>query len=112
TTHPGGLERANWFARLIITAVRMPGIGPIFARIESRPILKGVMRGGFVDPRKLPKGFLVELRKSGTRKGYPKVGRAIYRSLNGFVDARPRYPEVDVPVTLVYSDHDWSIPAQ
>jgi pimeloyl-ACP methyl ester carboxylesterase len=80
--------------------------------MESRPILTGVMRGGFVDPRKLSKDFLVELRISGSRKGYPKVGRAIYRSLNGFIDARRRYPDVDVPVTLVYSEHDWSRPAE
>ena len=110
--YPSGLERGNWFARFIVTAVCLPGIGPIFARMESRPILTGVMRGGFVDPRKLSKDFLVELRISGSRKGYPKVGRAIYRSLNGFIDARRRYPDVDVPVTLVYSEHDWSRPAE
>jgi pimeloyl-ACP methyl ester carboxylesterase len=110
--YPSGLERGSWFARLIITSVRVPGIGPIFARIESRPILRGVMGGGFVDAGELPKDFLVELRKSGRRKGYPKVARAIYRSLGGFVDARRRYPDVEVPVTLVYSEHDWSRPAE
>jgi pimeloyl-ACP methyl ester carboxylesterase len=106
--YPGGLERGNWLARLIGTSTRLPGSGPIFARMESRPLLKRVMQGGFVDPRKLPKDFLVELRRSGARKGYPKVARAIMRSLNGFGEARRRYPDVSVPVTLVYSERDWS----
>jgi pimeloyl-ACP methyl ester carboxylesterase len=106
--YPGGLERGNWFARLIGTAIRLPGSGPLFARMESRPILKRVLRGGFADPNNLPEDFLIELRRSGSRAGYPTVARAIMRNLNGLVDARDRYPDVSVPVTLVYSEKDWS----
>jgi pimeloyl-ACP methyl ester carboxylesterase len=40
------------------------------------------------------------------------VARAVYRSLKGFVKARDRYRDVAVPVTLVYSDKDWSRPAE
>jgi pimeloyl-ACP methyl ester carboxylesterase len=110
--YPSGLERGNLFARFIVGSVRMPGIGPVFALLENRWIMKGVMRGGVVDNRALPDDFIVELRKSGRRKGYPRVGRAIYRSLKGFAKARVRYRDVQVPVTLVYSEHDWSRPAE
>jgi pimeloyl-ACP methyl ester carboxylesterase len=110
--YPSGLERGNWFARLIGTSIRLPGSGPVFARLENRPILRGVLRGGFVDASKLPKDFLIELRRSGSRNGYPRVARAIMRNLNGLVQGRPRYAEVAVPVTLVYSEQDWSHPAE
>jgi pimeloyl-ACP methyl ester carboxylesterase len=110
--YPSGLERGNVFARFIISSVRMPGLGPLFAAMENRPIMKGIMRGGVVDNRMLPDDFVVELRKSGRRKGYPGVARAVYRSLKGFVKARDRYRDVAVPVTLVYSDEDWSRPAE
>jgi pimeloyl-ACP methyl ester carboxylesterase len=110
--YPGGLERGNLFARFIIASVRMPALGPLFGRMENRPMLKGVMRGGLVDKSKLSRDFLVELRKSGRRKGYPRVARGIYRSLRGFQKARERYPEVSVPVTLVYAEQDWSRPAE
>jgi pimeloyl-ACP methyl ester carboxylesterase len=110
--YPSGLERGNLFARFIISSVRMPGLGPVFAAMENRLIMKGVMRGGVVDNATLPDDFIVELRKSGRRKGYTHVGRAIYRSLKGFVRARDRYRDVAVPVTLVYSDQDWSRPAE
>ena len=110
--YPSGLERGNAFARFIIGSVRMPGLGPAFARMENRLIMKGIMRGGVVDKATLPDDFIVELRKSGRRKGYSRVSRAIYRSLKGFAIERDRYRDVAVPVTLVYSDHDWSRPAE
>ncbi|MEE6135101.1 alpha/beta hydrolase [Mycobacterium sp. 050128] len=106
--YPSGLERGNWFARLIATSVRMPGIGPIFARLENQLILGGVLRGGFAEHHALPNDFLRELRRSGRRRGYPRVNRAIMRNLTEFMAARSRYPEVRVPVTLVYSAQDWS----
>jgi pimeloyl-ACP methyl ester carboxylesterase len=110
--YPSGLERGNLFARFIVRSVRMPGVGPVFAAMENRPIMTWVMRGGVVDKTMLPGEFIVELRKSGRRRGYPRVARAIYRSLKGFVEARDRYRDVAVPVTLVYSDKDWSRPAE
>ena len=106
--YPGGLERGNWLARFIITSVRLPALGPIFAGLEPRPIMRAVLHGGFVDKTVLPEDFVVELLRSGRREGYSKVARAIYRSLKGFNRARRRYPEVSAPVTLVYSEHDWS----
>ena len=110
--YPSGLERGNWFARLIGTGVRLPGSGPIFARMESRAILRGVLWGGLANRKSLPEDFVRELRRSGRRRGYPTVARAIVRSLNGLIDARARYPKVTAPVTLVYSDRDWSRAAE
>ncbi|MGA8545092.1 MAG: alpha/beta hydrolase [Mycobacterium sp.] len=110
--YPGGLERGNLFARFIISSIRTPGLGRVFGRMETGLTLRGVMRGGFVDKSKLSKEFLVELRKSGRRKGYPRVARAIYRSLKGLQKARERYPKVSAPVTLVYTERDWSRPKE
>jgi pimeloyl-ACP methyl ester carboxylesterase len=110
--YPSGVERGNLFARFIVGTVRMPVLGPVLASMENRLIMKGVMRGGVVDNATLPDDFIVELRKSGRRKGYQNVARAIYRSLKGFERARDRYRDVSVPVTLVYSDHDWARPAE
>jgi pimeloyl-ACP methyl ester carboxylesterase len=108
----GGVERGNLFARFIIGSVRVPVVGPIFGAMENKPIMKGVMHGGVVDNSTLPEDFVAELRRSGRRKGYPRVARAVYRSLKGFAKARERYRDVSVPVTLVYSAHDWSRPAE
>jgi pimeloyl-ACP methyl ester carboxylesterase len=110
--YPSGLERGNRFARLIGTGVRLPGSGPAFARMENRMILRAVLRGGFADHHALPEDLVGELRRSGRRPGYPAVNRAIMRSLNGFINARSRYGQVNAPVTLVYSERDWSHPVE
>jgi pimeloyl-ACP methyl ester carboxylesterase len=110
--YPEGLERGNWLARLIGTGVRLPVSGPIFARLENWLILRGVLRGGVADRHNLSNEFLAELRRSGRRRGYPTVARAIMRNLNGLRQARMRYTEVQVPVTLVYTERDWSRPVE
>ncbi|ORV90240.1 alpha/beta hydrolase [Mycobacterium interjectum] len=110
--YPGGLERGNWLARVIGAGVRLPGTGPVFARLESRPILEAVLRGGFADRRALPPDLVGELRRSGRRPGYPRVNRAIMRILAGLIDAKSRYAQVKTPVTLVYSEEDWSRPPE
>jgi pimeloyl-ACP methyl ester carboxylesterase len=110
--YPSGLERGNWLSRFIITSVRTPGLGPVVAGLEPRPIMRAVLHGGYVDKSKLPEDFLDELLRSGRRQGYSQVARGVYRSLKGFNRARDRYPEVSAPVTLVYSERDWSRPAE
>jgi pimeloyl-ACP methyl ester carboxylesterase len=106
-----GAKRANLLARLVVGNIRLPGWGSIFARLESKPLLKGILRGGLHDPRQLPDHYLDELRRVGRRPGYPAVARAIYRNLDSLIAARERYARISVPVTLVYGDHDWSRPS-
>jgi pimeloyl-ACP methyl ester carboxylesterase len=107
-----GLERSNLLASFIIKNVRAPLVGPIFASLENRTILAGIMRGGVYDPKALPADFLDELSRVGARKGYSVVARSVYKSLASFVAARLLYAAVNVPVALVYGDHDWSKPAE
>lgn len=110
--YPGGVERGNWLARFIISSVRMPGLGSVVAGLEPRPIMRAVLHGGYADKTRLPEDFLAELLRSGRRKGYSRVARGVYRNLKGLDRARARYPMVSAPVTLVYSEQDWSRPAE
>jgi pimeloyl-ACP methyl ester carboxylesterase len=107
----GGLKRGSLFARVVVGSIEAPLMGPIVAPLENKQILRGVMRGGLQDRRRLPDHYLDELRRVGRRPGYPEVARAIYLSLNSLIAARKRYARIDVPVTLVYGDHDWSRPS-
>ncbi len=107
-----GVERSSLLASVIIKHVRAPVIGPIFAAMESRPTLAGILKGGLHDPRNLPSDFVDELVKGGKRPGYSKVARAMYRGLPSYVAARSLYAQIEAPVTLVYADHDWSRPAE
>ena len=106
-----GVKRANLLARLVVGGIRLPGWGPIFARLESKAIVGGILRGGLHDPGRMPDHYLDELRRVGRRPGYSMVARAIYRNLESLIAARERYSRINVPVTLVYGDEDWSRPS-
>jgi pimeloyl-ACP methyl ester carboxylesterase len=106
-----GVKRAGLFARLMAGSIEAPGVGPMVARHETRHILAGVLRGGVQDRRHLPDHYLDELARVGRRPGYPVVARAILRNLESLIAARDRYARINVPVTLVYGDHDWSRPS-
>jgi pimeloyl-ACP methyl ester carboxylesterase len=106
-----GIKRANPLARFVAWNIRLPVWGPIGARLENKPALKRVLRGGLHNPRRLPDHYVDELWRVGRRPGYPTVARAIYRNLESLIAARERYARIDVPVTLVYGDEDWSRPS-
>ena len=106
-----GIKRANLLARIVVGSIRAPVSGPIVARVDNRQVFKALMGGGLHDPSQLPDHYLDELRRVGRRPGYPTVARAIFRNLESLIAARERYARINVPVTLVYGDEDWSRPS-
>jgi pimeloyl-ACP methyl ester carboxylesterase len=109
--YAGGIARSGLLARLIVTGVLAPGVGRMFARVEPKPIVRAVLRGGVVDKTALREDYVDELLEVGRRPGYPTVARAVYANLPSLIGARSRYPEVTAPVHLIYGEHDWSRPS-
>jgi len=109
--YPGGIARSSLLARLIVTGVLAPGVGPRFARLEPKPIMRAVLSGGVVDTTAIRDDYVDELLKVGQRPGYPTVARAVYASLPSLIAARSRYSEVTAPVHLIYGEQDWSRPS-
>jgi pimeloyl-ACP methyl ester carboxylesterase len=109
--YAGGIARSSLLARVIITGVIAPGLGPSLARLEPKPIMRSILTGGLVDPAALHEDYLDELLTVGRRPGYPTVARAIYRNIPSLIAARGRYPEVKAAVHLIYGEKDWSRPS-
>jgi pimeloyl-ACP methyl ester carboxylesterase len=103
-----GVGRANRVASVYVGSARLPAIGPVVTSMENKPVLGIVLRGGLLDGSKLPKHYLVELRRVGRRHGYPRVAREVFRNVESMIAARALYARVTTPVTLIYGDHDWS----
>jgi pimeloyl-ACP methyl ester carboxylesterase len=103
-----GVGRANRVASIYVGSARLPAIGPVVTRMENKPVLGIVLRGGLFDGSKLPDHYLAELRRVGRRHGYPQVAREVFRNVDSMIAARPLYGRVTAPVTLIYGDHDWS----
>ena len=103
-----GVGRANRVASVYVGGARLPSIGSVITRMENKPVLGIVLRGGLVDGRKLPDHYLAELRRVGRRHGYARVALEVFRNVDSMIAARELYGRVDAPLTLVYGDHDWS----
>jgi pimeloyl-ACP methyl ester carboxylesterase len=110
--YPKGVGRANRGASIYVGSARLPAVGSVVTRMENKPVLGVVLRGGLVDGSKLPNHYLVELRRVGRRRGYTRVAREVFRNVDSMIAARGLYGRVSVPVTLVYGDHDWSHPSE
>jgi pimeloyl-ACP methyl ester carboxylesterase len=110
--YPQGVGRANRVASIYVGGARLPAIGPVVTRMENKPALAVVLRGGLVDGSKLPDHYLTELRRVGRRRGYPRVAREVYRNVDSMIAARDLYGGVGAPVSLIYGDHDWSRPPE
>jgi pimeloyl-ACP methyl ester carboxylesterase len=106
--YPKGVGRANRVASIYVGSARLAAIGPVVTRMENKPVLGIVLRGGLFDGSKLPDHYLAELRRVGRRSGYPRVAREVFRNVESMIAARARYGRVTAPVTLIYGEHDWS----
>jgi pimeloyl-ACP methyl ester carboxylesterase len=109
--YAGGIARSGLLARLIVTGVIAPGVGPLLARLEPKPVMRAVLTGGLVDRTALREDYLDELLNVGRHPGYPTVARAVYRNLPSLAAGRTRYPMVTAPVHLIYGEKDWSRPS-
>ncbi|MEW2563491.1 alpha/beta fold hydrolase [Streptomyces griseorubiginosus] len=107
----GGIARSGLLARVVVSGVLAPGVGPVIAAVEPRPALRAILRGGLGDRSALREDYVDELLQVGARPGYPTVARAVYQALPSLIAARSRYPEVEAPVHLVYGEKDWSRPS-
>ncbi len=107
-----GLDRSSILGKILFTGIRLPIIGFVISNAEKRDILQQVFEGGFKDNSQLPADFVTQMSEQGSRKGYPKAFRSIFLNWKSWVDGAKNYPRIDVPVTLIYSDDDWSLPAE
>ncbi|MFI1720709.1 alpha/beta fold hydrolase [Streptomyces sp. NPDC020489] len=107
----GGIARSSLLARVVVSGVLAPGVGPVIAGVEPKPALRRILQGGLVDKTALHEDYVDELLQVGGRPGYPTVARGVYQNLPSLIAARSRYPEVKAPVHLVYGEKDWSRPS-
>jgi len=104
----GGIRRSSPLANLIFTAALWPVVGPLVLAAGTKGILRKVMEGGVHDPRNLPPDLIDELWACGKLPGHGRAFLSLCRQWRTWIDARAAYASIELPVTLVYADHDWS----
>jgi pimeloyl-ACP methyl ester carboxylesterase len=108
--HGGGIRRSSPLANILFTAMLWPVVGEIVVRTGTKGILRKVMEGGVHDPRNLPADLVEQLWACGSLPGHARAFLSLCRQWNTWITARAAYSGIEMPVTLVYGDHDWSRP--
>ncbi|MBL4638381.1 MAG: alpha/beta hydrolase [Proteobacteria bacterium] len=103
-----GVERGNFVAWLIFTLARIPVLGETVMRFRNPMIEQQIFKGGVFEAKALTTGFLQQVWQSGIRKGHYRAFINLVRNASKWETARAVYGNINVPVTLVYGDNDWS----
>jgi pimeloyl-ACP methyl ester carboxylesterase len=106
----GGIRRSSPLANILFTAMLWPVVGPIVVRTGTKGVFRTVMEGGVHDPRSLPPDLVDELWECGALPGHARAFLSLCRQWRTWIAARAAYSAIEMPVTLVYGDHDWSRP--
>jgi pimeloyl-ACP methyl ester carboxylesterase len=108
----GGARRSSPLNNVVFTTILWPVLGPIVARAGTKRLLRLVLAGGLHDRHNLPPALAAEIARCGRLPGHARAFRSLCLQWRSWLSARTQYCQVNVPVTLVYGDEDWSHPAE
>jgi len=108
----GGARRSSPLNNVVFTTILWPVLGPVVARAGTRRLLRLVLAGGLHDRHNLPPALADEIARCGRLPGHARAFRSLCLQWRSWLSARAQYGQINLPVTLVYGDEDWSHPAE
>ena len=103
-----GVSRANLFARFIIWSMSLPVVGKVSTALENRLILWLIFRGGVCNKKAITYSYISLLSTSIRKSSNIYHTRNVFSNFSSWSEAKKQYAKLNIPVTLVYGDHDWS----
>jgi pimeloyl-ACP methyl ester carboxylesterase len=108
----GGARRGSPLNNVVFTTILWPVLGPLVARAGTRRLLRLVLAGGLHDRHNLPPALVDQIARCGRLPGHARAFRSLCLQWRSWLSARGQYGQINLPVTLVYGDDDWSHPAE
>ena len=103
-----GVTRGSWVATLLFYMNNFPLLGAINWRLRVFPAFLHIMRGGVYDSSVLPDNLMHEIDDVGNRPYHYRSFMSLIRHFPKWEQEKENYRGIQVPVLLVYGDHDWS----
>jgi pimeloyl-ACP methyl ester carboxylesterase len=103
-----GLKGSSVIAQALFTATDFPFIGETFMRLRNPFGERKIFEGGVADPSSISDELFTEFSSVGNRPGHYQAFISLLRERDRFQDARKNYPDIKVPVLLVFGDQDWA----
>jgi pimeloyl-ACP methyl ester carboxylesterase len=110
--HWGGVRRNSLFANVVFTTLLLPGIGAAGVHTEMKWQIRRIVASGLHDPSRLPPSLVEQMHRCGSLPGHARAFRSLLLEWRSWISARADYPAIQVPVSLVYGDGDWSKPSE
>ncbi len=105
-----GLRRSSAIANLLFGVNDVPILGSTFVRLRQYPVFRKVMEGGVDRKDALPPALLGEMYEVGNRPHHYQAFMSLVSHWAEWEKLREEYAKIEIPVLLVYGDHDWSRP--
>jgi pimeloyl-ACP methyl ester carboxylesterase len=108
----GGVRQSSLTARLVLTFADVPVLGATIMRLRNRLVLDRIFAGGLASPNMLPDALAKEFYEVGNRPGHYRGFLSLLTHERLWPNARKEYPDIKVPVLLVYGEQDWAPPRE
>jgi pimeloyl-ACP methyl ester carboxylesterase len=108
----GGVRRSSLAARLILMPSEVPVLGATLMRMRNRPVTNLIFQGGLASSKALSKELAEEFYCVAERPGHYRGFLNLLAHERLWPKARDEYPNIKVPVLLVYGEQDWAPPAE
>jgi pimeloyl-ACP methyl ester carboxylesterase len=103
-----GITRSSFLGRMITVTSETPLIGGTVMRLRNFIIMKAVLQGGVVSPQSIRPALMKEMYVVGNRRGHYKGFISLLRHAASWEEATKEYRNINIPVSLIWGDKDWS----
>ena len=107
-----GMARSSLFGWVVTYAALVPVVGETVMRLRNFLIMKAILNGGVADAQSIPPALLKEMYLVGNRPGHYRAFLSLLRNSASWETATKDYGRIDVPVLLIWGDHDWATPSE
>ncbi|MFT5471578.1 MAG: pimeloyl-ACP methyl ester carboxylesterase, partial [Verrucomicrobiales bacterium] len=107
-----GVMRSSLAAKVFMGIANVPVIGITTWRLRFFPAHVSVMKGGISNRGAIPDSLMKEMYHVGSRPGHLKAFISLIRHFPDWESDRSVYANIEIPVTLVYGERDWSTAAE
>ena len=105
-----GMTRSSFLGWMITVTSETPLIGGTVMRLRNFVIMKAVLQGGVVNPESIRPALMKEMYFVGNRRGHYRGFISLLRHAASWEEATKEYRNINIPVSLIWGDKDWSRP--
>lgn len=107
-----GIFRGSVLSNVAFTLGEIPVVGETIWRLRFRRLFRAIIEGSVHRADALPPALVRELYEVGNRERRYEAFLSLIRHFPKWEELRSTYRRVDVPVLLIYGEHDWSRPSE